>query len=357
MCRSSWLDSLAPRVVLAGMFVVAGLAYGCARVTSMPFGAGPSTPAAALPVLPPIPARFDDLSLAWRLDAAGIPVELRDELLTSPVLHDAEFSRAVHGWVEHWRVAATRWFPGFLERMAWLGGTVDSALAVNDFPASLRYLPLIESGYDPRVTSRARAVGLWQLMPSTARTLGLEVSALVDERRHPEKSTAAALEYLEDLHGEFDSWFLTLAAYNSGPTRVRGILRRHAPGAPRTDSLFWALRHHFARETRDFVPKLYGAMWVASRPEAYGYEAPEAPPYAFDAVSVPADLSLEVVARAAETPHAEIVRLNPELLRGVTPPGRRSTVRIPQGRSAIFRANYPLVTAAARAAMDDEPDP
>jgi membrane-bound lytic murein transglycosylase D len=112
---------------------------------------------------------------------------------------------------------------------------------------------------------------MWQLMPSTARGLGLQVSALVDERQHPERSTAAALDYLGTLRGEFDSWFLTLAAYNSGPTRVRGILRRYAPDEPHSDSLFWALRDRFPLETREFVPKLYGAMWVASRPEAYGY--------------------------------------------------------------------------------------
>jgi membrane-bound lytic murein transglycosylase D len=335
--------------------LVAGLVWGGVTVGRLAVGSeAPDAAAASLPVLTQIPPRFDGTLLAWRLDAAGIPLEARDELLSSPVLRDPEFAQAVHWWVEYWRVSATRWFPGFLERMAVLGGTVDSALAEHDLPPSLRYLPLIESGYDPRVTSSARAVGLWQLMSPTALGLGLEVSELVDERRHPEKSTEAALEYLRHLHDEFDSWFISLAAYNSGPTRVRGILRRHAPGEPRTDSLFWALRHHFAPETRDFLPKLYGAMWVASRPEAYGYEAPLIEPWAFDAVSVPATVALEVVARAAEVSADEVTRLNPELLRGVTPPGRRSSVRIPPGRGGIFMANYPLITAAARAALSGD---
>ena len=347
-----FVEPATKRSLALGLLLAAGLVYGCATVGRLPIGTHP--PAAAevpLPVLPPIPARFDGTPLSWRLDAAGVPPEARDALLSSPVLRDPEFARAVHWWVEYWRVAATRWFPGFLERMAWLGGTVDSALAHHELPPSLRYLPLIESGYDPRVTSRARAVGLWQLMSPTARGLGLEVSALIDERRHPEKSTTAALAYLTDLHDEFDSWFIALAAYNSGPTRVRGILRRHAPDEPRTDSLFWALRHRFAPETRDFLPKLYGAMWVASRPEAYGYAPPTVQPWAFDAVSVPAEVSLDVVARAAEVPATEVTRLNPELVRGVTPPGRRSSVRIPEGRNRIFQANYPLITAAARSAI------
>lgn len=214
---------------------------------------------------------FDGLTLDLYLRPPDITVDEMDELLASPVLRDLEFARDVHWWVGYWTVSASRWFPSWLGRMADRGDAVDSALVAQGFPASLRYLPLIESGYDPLVTSRRGAVGMWQLMPTTARGLGLEVTALTDERRHPDKSTEAALRYLDALHGEFGSWFLTLAAYNTGPTRVRTILRQYAPAEPGSDSLFWALRQHFPRETREFVPKLYGAMWVASRPEAYGY--------------------------------------------------------------------------------------
>jgi membrane-bound lytic murein transglycosylase D len=213
------------------------------------------------------------MALETYLRPPAVHLDHMDELLASPVLADVEFTRAVHWWIDYWTVYATRWFPGFLDRMALRGVSVDEALGAHGFPPSLRYLPLIESGYDPRVTSRSGAVGLWQLMPSTARGLGMVVNPVLDERRDPEKSTEAALRYLDTLHSEFGSWFLALAAYNSGPTRVRGILRRHAPGAPHTDSLFWALRNRFPLETREFVPKLYGAMFVASRPEAYGYEA------------------------------------------------------------------------------------
>jgi hypothetical protein len=54
---------------------------------------------------------------------------------------------------------------------------------------------------------------------------------------------------------------------------------------PPTDSLFWALRDRFALETREFMPKLYGAMFVASRPEAYGYESARGEPFVFRTVS------------------------------------------------------------------------
>jgi len=260
--------------VLAGVLVAGSL--GVTTLARMARQSGTRV-APAPPVLPIIPPQFRGVSLETYLRPPAVRLDRMDAFLASPVLRDADFTRAVHWWITYWADYATRWFPGFLERMEDRGEDVDAALLAYGFPPTLRYLPLIESGYDPRVTSRSGAVGMWQLMPSTARGLGLVVSPVLDERRDADKSTEAALRYLHSLNVEFESWFLTLAAYNSGPTRVRSILRRHAPDAPRTDSLFWALRNRFPIETREFVPKLYGAMFVASRPEAYGYGLIEEP--------------------------------------------------------------------------------
>jgi membrane-bound lytic murein transglycosylase D len=185
-------------------------------------------------------------------------------------------------------------------------------------------------------------------MPITARELGLEVGTLVDERRNPLKSTDAALRYLDRLYDEFGSWHLALAAYNSGPTRVRRILRRHAPDEPGSDLLYWRLREHFPRETAEFLPKLYGAMWVASRPESYGYGSPPVRLFTFDPVTVPDLTSLDVVALASGASLEEIVRLNPEYVRGVTPPGRDAGLRVPPGRGARFARIYPRLTPEQR---------
>lgn len=343
-----------PPTLLRGLVGAGGAAlllfaavYGCASLVARPPASAPPSDIVRLPVLPALPGRFDGVSLEEHL-APLLTLDQRDEILASPVLQDLHLTRRVHGWVDYWQGPARAWFPGFLERMAWLGPSVDSALAAHGFPPSLRYLPLIESGYAPGVTSSARAVGLWQLMSPTARELGLEVGPLLDERRHVGRSTEAALRYIAKLRDEFGSWYLVLAAYNSGPTRVRGILRRHAPGEPLTDSLFWALRHHFPAETQDFVPKLYGAMWVASRPEAYGYVTPVVLPLSFDQVRVPDQTTLDVVARAAGTTHEEIVRLNPHFLRGITPAGRAVPVRVPRGMGRAFAMNYALIAPEER---------
>jgi membrane-bound lytic murein transglycosylase D len=287
---------------------------------------------------------------AWEailLPPGGDP--LVDEFLASPVLRDPEFQESVRWWVDYWQTTANPWFLDFLRRMGSFEQTVDSAIAERGLPPSLRYLPLIESGYSPGARSHASAVGMWQFMSGTATELGMEVSAFVDERRNPYKSTSAATDMLRGLHEDFDSWFLALASYNGGPTRARRILRQHAPLAQPSDSLFWALRRHWPAETRDFIPKLVGATIVASRPTEYGYPVPERnPPLRFDQVTVPDATTFDVLARAAETEEEEIRWLNPELFRGFTPPGRSVVLRVPEGRAATFEANYSLIPKGER---------
>jgi hypothetical protein len=142
----------------------------------------------------------------------------------------------VDEWIDYWENVATPWFPDVLQRMGRFEQTVDSALAERGLPPSLRYLPLIESGYSPGARSQASAVGMWQFMAGTASEFGIEVTPFVDERRNPYKSTEAAVSFLSELHGRFDSWFLALAAYNGGPNRARRILRQYAAVTPPSDT-------------------------------------------------------------------------------------------------------------------------
>ena len=271
-----------------------------------------------------------------------------DEILASPVMRDPEFVRALDSWVEYWRGPAAPALPDFLGRMAAFESIVDSALAVNRLPPSLRYLPFIESGYNPGAASRAAAVGMWQFMEGTARERGMEISPLLDQRRDPIRSTEAAVGFLSELHEELGSWFWVLASYNGGPNRARRILRTYADGETPTDSLFWRLRERFPSETREFIPKLIGAVMVAGDPEGHGVEPTSVGAFRFDEVSVPDATTLDVVARAAGVSQAEIERLNPEYVRRMTPPGRRSTLRVPEGRGPAFEAAYARIPANER---------
>jgi membrane-bound lytic murein transglycosylase D len=277
------------------------------------------------------------------------PQPRHDEILRSSMANDPEFQREVQRWIEYWRTRAGRSFPESLARMGWFGDAVDATLERKGLPPSLRYLPIVESGYSPGAVSRARAVGLWQFMEPTAKGFGMGVTPLLDERRNPFKSTEAAADFLQQLRSQFGSWFLALAAYNAGPYRVQRLLETQAPLVPPSDSLFWALRRHLPRETQDYIPKFFAAALVAENPEAHGFAAPSlGVSFTFDEVVVPDATTLDVVAEAAGSTLEDIERLNPEIVRGMTPPGRETVLRVPAGQGAIFRERYALIPPQER---------
>jgi membrane-bound lytic murein transglycosylase D len=265
---------------------------------------------------------------------------VHDEILASPMLHHPPFAAEVDLWVDKWSTNFSRWMPTYLERMTSFSPTVDATLGEAGLPPSLRYLPVIESGYSPTAVSSASAVGMWQFMAPTARDLGIEVTRFVDDRRDPFLSTQAAAEYLDFLYRKYGSWFLALAAYNAGPERIDGILERYLPDVEPSDAVYWALRNVLPEETAAFVPNFLGAVIVASDPEAYGYAAPRPHPFDFESVPVRGSVSFAAIARATGSSTEEIARLNPEYLRGFTPPNGQVDLRLPPGSVAAFRAYF-----------------
>nr|HPO06259.1 lytic transglycosylase domain-containing protein [Candidatus Gracilibacteria bacterium] len=87
---------------------------------------------------------------------------------------------------------------------------------INNLPDDLKYLAVAESALIDTAGSGAGAGGLWQFMPDTGRAQGLIINDLVDERRDYQKSTQAAIRYLQYLYGKFNNWALAMAAYNGG---------------------------------------------------------------------------------------------------------------------------------------------
>lgn len=133
---------------------------------------------------------------------------------------------------------------------------MDDVLTQNNVPKQMKYLAVIESHLRASAVSWAGAVGPWQFMPATARTLGLRVDRRVDERRDYLKSTKAAAKYLNYLFDIYGDWLLVVAAYNCGPGRVNSTIAKAG------SSDFWKLQYHLPAESRNHVKKFIATHYI-----------------------------------------------------------------------------------------------
>ena len=267
-------------------------------------------------------------------------------------------NRRVLEYLEFFQVDAHDRFAIWLTRLGRYEGMIRERLRAKRLPEDLVYLTLVESGLSNTAVSRARAVGMWQFIASTGRLYGLTVDPWVDERRDPFRATEAAVNYLADLRERLGgSAYLAAAAYNAGVGRIeRGLDRLPGETDSVTDNTFFQLadRRYLRRETRDYVPKLIAASLVAKQPGRYGFEDIHLlAPLVFDEISVPDATGLDVLARLADTTVEAFLELNPQYVRGITPPGRSVNVRVPRGRGTLLAARYDTLPVTDRIAFVD----
>lgn len=205
-------------------------------------------------------------------------------------------------------------------------------------PEELFWLPLVESGFKVSALSSARALGLWQFIPSTGYKFGLTRDEWVDERMDILKSTQAAIAYLKELHSMFGDWLTVLAAYNCGEGRVlRVISRQHINYFDR----FWDLYSQLPNETARYVPRFLATLHIVRNPEKYGFDlqASTVSLNNYEAVKVDKMMKLSDIAEKMEMPEDVMALLNAELRYKITP-NREYSVRIPQGTLQKFNMVY-----------------
>jgi membrane-bound lytic murein transglycosylase D len=209
---------------------------------------------------------------------------------------------------------------------------MEKILAEEGVPHDLVYLPLIESGFNPKAYSWAHAVGPWQFISGTGRMYGLKRSWWYDDRKDFEKSTRAAAQHLRDLYKEAKDWYLALLAYNAGMGNVKKMIRKNKT----RDYFKMKIRN---REMRNYVPLYLAATIIAKQPEKYGFHIEYEDPIEFDTVTITRCLTLEDIAKSIGCTYKELKELNPALLRKYTPPDvKRYVLRIPLGKHDIFWA-------------------
>jgi len=206
-------------------------------------------------------------------------------------------------------------------------------------PEDLAWLPLIESGFKIRAMSRARALGLWQFIPSTGYKFGLKRDLWIDERLDPWKSTRAAIAYMKELHKIFGDWTTVLAGYNCGEGTVLKKIRNQ-----RINYLdnFWDLYRQLPLETARYVPRFLATLHILKNPEKYGFDLSKLDkPVDYEEVEISKQVRLRSVAKAIDVPAKVLTDLNPELRRQATPPAAYS-LKVPAGKG------YDLLAAIDR---------
>ncbi len=199
---------------------------------------------------------------------------------------------------------------------------IEEELLKAGLPIELRAMAIIESALRYDALSRAGAAGLWQFMPSTGRSYGLEINSLVDERYDPLKATRAACRFLKDLYGTFGDWQLAIAAYNCGQGNVTRAMARSG------GKTFWEIYDFLPRETRGYVPAFIAASYAYAYHRHHAITPVEPPmPLAVDTVHVNRLLHLGQVASTLDSlPMETLKMLNPQYRIDILPATTRSYV-------------------------------
>ena len=218
---------------------------------------------------------------------------------------------------------------------------IEDELLKEELPVELRALPIIESALSTTAVSPMGAVGLWQFMPSTGKSYGLEVNSLVDERRDPVRSTQAACRYLKDLYAIYNDWSLAIAAYNCGPGNVNKAIARSG------GKNFWEIYDYLPRETRGYVPAFIGASYAYAYHRQHGIEPTEAPiPLSVDTVRINKLMHLRQISSTIDLPIETLRQLNPQYKLDIIPATTKPyTLVLPQRYVMQYIAHEPEIQA------------
>ncbi len=305
-----------------------------------PVGSGPNPEAAAERTeSAPMLVGPDDDRLLREVEKHVVIVPAEPAFKIAEPAYDIpiDLNTKVLDYVEIFQTTRRRSFEAGLLRSRKFEGLMKPIFAEIGVPTDLYYLALIESGFNPKAYSSARALGIWQFITPTGKLYGLRRTDWLDERRDPEKATRAAARHLKDLFDEFGSWPLAFAGYNAG----RGRVQRAIAKAGTND--FWSL--DLPGETRNYVPAYFAALIIAKDPERYGFQLDYEQLEPTEIVEVGGGTRLSLVAALCRTSVDTIQDLNPELRKLSVPPGRRYTLKIPAGRTEELVAGLAKVPA------------
>ena len=210
-------------------------------------------------------------------------------------------------------------------------------------PNSLLYLAIVESKLSNRATSGAKAAGIWQFMPSTAKLHNLNVDKYVDERRDPIQATHAAIDYLERLRDRFGKWYLAILAYNGGEGKLSRAIKK--AGSDDIKTLLDPKRKYLSLETRNYILKIIMMAYVANDSDFLiskdSSMLNSATYIGIEKMEIPGGISLLDVASTIGFSVENLSKYNTHLRYSFTPPDRdKYYIYIPTIKKEEFLANY-----------------
>ena len=240
--------------------------------------------------------------------------------------------------IKSFQTGEREFFIASYQRSALYSKLIKDALKKAGMPEELFWLPLVESGFKVSALSPARALGLWQFIPSTGYKYGLTRDEWMDERMDILKSTEAAIAYLKELHGMFGDWMTVLAAYNCGEGRVLRVISHQ-----RINYLdhFWDLYRQLPQETARYVPRFLATLHIVKDPAKYGFDlkAETDTALSYEKVKVNKMMKLSDIASKMEVSEDIINILNAELRYKITP-AREYDFKIPKDSLQKFNVVY-----------------
>jgi len=281
-----------------------------------------------------------DSLYAQRLRDLASPIQLPYNEIVKGYIH--RYTDPRYGTIERILGMSKYYFPLF-----------EDELLKEGLPVELRAVAIIESALSPAATSRAGAAGLWQFMPSTGKSYGLEINSLVDERRDPVRSTQAACRYLKDLYTIFNDWTLAIAAYNCGPGNVNKAIARSG------GKTFWEIYDFLPRETRGYVPAFIGATYAYAYHRQHGLSPVEAPiPLSVDTLQIDRLTHFGQISSTIDLPIETLRQLNPQYKLDIVPATTKTyTLVVPQRNVAQYIAREADIRAKDSAYLKEYINP
>jgi len=205
----------------------------------------------------------------------------------------------------------------------------EEVLESQGLPQEIKYLPIIESAVKNEAMSRAKALGMWQFMPTTGRTFGMYGNKIYDERREPTRSTASAGKFLKGMNDRwYDDYLLSLAGYNCGPGNVNKAIVRAGGGKKN----FWDIYEYLPGETKSYVPRFIAVTYLMHFYPEHGVNVNRHYlPFATDTIWIPArkTLSFNYLSEKLGVSASLLKDLNPMYKKDYIPVANKQLLRFP----------------------------